>query len=539
MMEVRPKTRQMRRPLHHDDEKLKHPDEVNLDTERTPLIDGKGDKNNTADVELDDVPCAQNDLMNLRSKSVSRTPDTLAGRYDVSDNSDYRRDIMMMSETVRDDLHQAVHSMHQTVAGALQEMTFSMRGLMEAMAQQNNAQNRPQNFDRDPNDMDSTHNNFGSVTRHRRRYPTGQNQTRSRVHSSSSSSGDDEGHNNDENSTTSTALRRTLSQNTSGPRLPAFSGKDWNIWFNRFTDVANIRGWTDDEKLDQLLPKLQGDAGEFVFGQLSTDVRSDYKRLIKELELRFKKIETCKSFGVKFSRRNQKAGETFEDYGAELKRLYDKAHPGRDNLTRQEDLLRKFLDGLHDDRVRAQVEYVKDPSDIDQAIVDAINFVETKQYRSDASDDRRSRVRITRGNDTSDDEDDTGRAARVSTRPRQANKPTTDATVTKTDDNPVKADARTECENQIYQSLVEMMKSLSDRVTQDSKKFVPRRNFGPNQKKFPDRTRSYECFRCGKTGHYAKQCQTVITGKLQVVSQPGTDVPTNGSPNGESAHPNQ
>ncbi|KAH3782969.1 hypothetical protein DPMN_160894 [Dreissena polymorpha] len=57
---------------------------------------------------------------------------------------------------------------------------------------------------------------------------------------------------------------------------------------------------------------------------------------------------------VNLSKRDQKVGETAEEYAAELKRLYDKAHTRRDYRTRQEDLVRKFLDGLRDEEVRSK-----------------------------------------------------------------------------------------------------------------------------------------------------------------------------------------
>ena len=46
---------------------------------------------------------------------------------------------------------------------------------------------------------------------------------------------------------------------------------------------------------------------------------------------------------------------------AELKRIYDKAHPRRDHHTREEYLLRRFMDGLNDEKTLTQVEYVKGP----------------------------------------------------------------------------------------------------------------------------------------------------------------------------------
>ena len=65
---------------------------------------------------------------------------------------------------------------------------------------------------------------------------------------------------------------------------------------------------------------------------------------------------------------SQKVGERVEEYAAELKRLYDKAHPNRDSLTREEDLIRRFLDGLSERDAQYNVEYVKEPRNIDEAV---------------------------------------------------------------------------------------------------------------------------------------------------------------------------
>ncbi len=102
------------------------------------------------------------------------------------------------------------------------------------------------------------------------------------------------------------------------------------MYYNRFRDVARLEGWTNEEKLRELLPKLQGKAGEFVYGQLSRSVRSDFKSLTEELGSRFRKVETSRTYGAQFSNRVQQSGESIEEYAADLKRLYDKAHGNRD-----------------------------------------------------------------------------------------------------------------------------------------------------------------------------------------------------------------
>ena len=113
-------------------------------------------------------------------------------------------------------------------------------------------------------------------------------------------------------------------------------------------------GLDDEEKLYELLPKLQGVAGEFVYRQLSQRTRSSYRRIVRELRNRFWGVETAQLYSARFSTRNQKPDETVEEFVAELKRLYDKGHPLRDRRTREEDLLRRFFDGLLDDRARQQ-----------------------------------------------------------------------------------------------------------------------------------------------------------------------------------------
>ena len=94
--------------------------------------------------------------------------------------------------------------------------------------------------------------------------------------------------------------------------------------------MADRRRWSNEDRLDELLPRLQGTAGEFVFGQLRRDVRSNYAQLVSELNSRFRVVVTKKTYGVQFSHRNMKTNESVEEYAAELKRLYDKAHANRD-----------------------------------------------------------------------------------------------------------------------------------------------------------------------------------------------------------------
>ena len=71
---------------------------------------------------------------------------------------------------------------------------------------------------------------------------------------------------------------------------------------HKFNGVAEIKGWNRGDKLEELLPRLQGAAGEFVYGQLSPKIWRNYKELVSELENRFRVVETEKTYRATFRR---------------------------------------------------------------------------------------------------------------------------------------------------------------------------------------------------------------------------------------------
>ena len=64
---------------------------------------------------------------------------------------------------------------------------------------------------------------------------------------------------------------------------------------DRFEAIAERRKWNDEVKKDNLLPKHQGKAGEFVFTHFSKDTLGCSRELVKELYNRFRVVATEKS----------------------------------------------------------------------------------------------------------------------------------------------------------------------------------------------------------------------------------------------------
>lgn len=183
-----------------------------------------------------------------------------------------------------------------------------------------------------------------------------------------------------ESSDNTCQITKTRPRSRTGPsaKLPAYTGKEkWEVWSNRFETVAKLNNWDRKEKLNELLPRLQGEAGDFVFDQLPIKTLESYRRLMKELENRFGSLESSRTYKLQFGRRKQLVGETPEKFASELKRLYDKAYKHRDQSTRQEDLVQRFLLGLQDYKARIHVELNRDPDTIEEALREVVAYFET------------------------------------------------------------------------------------------------------------------------------------------------------------------
>jgi len=162
------------------------------------------------------------------------------------------------------------------------------------------------------------------------------------------------------------------------PKLPPYDGKrPWEEWFTRLEEIGKRRGWTDAQKLDILAEKLQGEAASFAYGQLTASTRSNYKKFSRELSSRFRTLESTRAFQAQFNNRNQRYNETPRQYADELRKLYSKAYPGRSEKTRQEDLLRKFTEGLYSSKMRHELVNFKLPRTIDEAVSHVIEMSQT------------------------------------------------------------------------------------------------------------------------------------------------------------------
>ena len=126
----------------------------------------------------------------------------------------------------------------------------------------------------------------------------------------------------------STSSQKRCRAPRSGRLVPPFIAKreSWTVWFARFQAIADDNDWSGPERLSMLLPKLQGAAGEYVFKVLPKRIRSDYRKLVRELDACYCKVESKQNYRRQLTGISQKPGESEQELAAELKRLYDKAY---------------------------------------------------------------------------------------------------------------------------------------------------------------------------------------------------------------------
>ena len=296
-----------------------------------------------------------------------------------------------------------------------------------------------------------------------------------------------------------------------------------------------------------------------MFDEIPSEIIGNFQSLVHELSLRFQTVETNKTFRAQFGKRTQRVGESVEDYCAELKRIYDKAYPGRNPEMRQQLLLQQFLNGLRNKQAKFAVEYFKEPCTIEDAVHHVVTYMAAQQgdLYYDLATDRRSKSVIFKA-DTVTYEGDCDRNDEGNQKRGSLNASPNDTreqhTVRKVQTTPSNSDSA--LLSQIIHCLTafaerERNETMSNEThvtcTQRSQDHLPRddqlqtqfpnqgqthrqgqmrpHQQGQGQSAGQNRLTNVQCFHCANFGHFKRECPfQLVQQKLNGNSEPpGTE----------------
>ena len=101
-------------------------------------------------------------------------------------------------------------------------------------------------------------------------------------------------------------------------------------------------------------------------------------------------MHTCKAYQAQWRAIKQTHGQTEQELANKIKEVYEDANPHKDNRTKKEELLSKFLEALADPEQRYAVEYTKDPTSLDEAVEFALLYRQTKRMQRSNPDPKRA-----------------------------------------------------------------------------------------------------------------------------------------------------
>ena len=282
------------------------------------------------------------------------------------------------------------------------------------------------------------------------------------------------------------------------PKLQKYDGSgQWKSFYIQFKMYANIKGWSEQEKLNNLCLCLRDKALDFFVCQ-PDHIQQNYLRIVEKMEKRFGKKDIAETLRVQFNRMRQKIDEPLEEWAERVQKVAQEAYMDLPDDFITNEIVRKFCQGISD---KETAQYVSDrrPNTIERALQLVKAHVENnraiygskinkKQVRQISSPDRINSFSTDHSDSDSDGESPSVRAV-------------TRQTFVDLDKQVKKLE---ETFTKKFDQLWTYLQSKDKTHTRPP--MSPQRQQPPFMKSPPSSPRRGNCYTCGEAGHFSFEC---------------------------------
>src|SRR6218665_3111634 len=138
-------------------------------------------------------------------------------------------------------------------------------------------------------------------------------------------------------------------------KLGSYDGrKQVEAFIRKFTICGKNNGWTDEEKLNQLMCALVEPASQ-ILGESDTRTLDTWSDIVERLRTRYGSADQAALYQTQLCTRKQRVGEELSSLVQDIRRLMTLAYPGPPSAHSESLAVRSFIDALADRTLSSKV----------------------------------------------------------------------------------------------------------------------------------------------------------------------------------------
>ena len=280
------------------------------------------------------------------------------------------------------------------------------------------------------------------------------------------------------------------------PKLSTYDGKtEWKPYILQFNHIAKKYNWTEAEKLDKLIECLRDRALKF-FSSRSEAAQGNFNLLCYQMKERFDRKDQPHIIRRQLQEIKQDPDESIEEFAERIEELATEGYGGMPDYFKNTVTIDAFLRGCIEKR-SALVALDKDP----KTLTEATQYMKSAITNQKLIGGGRKEVKRVSFNETtlsSPEEPDVRMVNKATPTASKSSSTSLESRILKVEDQ----------QQEHTKLLKEIIKKLHEtEPDRRARNRSPDREQPRNRSPSPSKSESEsECFRCGKIGHYAKNC---------------------------------